>query len=82
MSATLPIRPLLFDPSFEQIPEDEAETTCELVETMRKIIETTSEDYGLREAVSEFFARQDGVWEVRAQLATDAEKMPVEDASA
>lgn len=74
MSTTLPIRPLLFDPSFEQIPEDEAETTRELVETMRKIIETTSEDYGLREAVIEFFTQQGGVWEVRVQLVTDAER--------
>lgn len=36
---------------------------------------------GLREAVQAFFAEQDGVWEVRVQLATDVEKMPVEDAS-
>ena len=36
---------------------------------------------GLREAVSAFFAAQDGVWELRAQLMTDPETMPVEDAS-
>lgn len=37
---------------------------------------------GLRESVNEFFATHDGEWEVRVQLATDIEKMPVEDASA
>ncbi|WP_250469143.1 MULTISPECIES: catalase family protein [unclassified Caballeronia] len=36
---------------------------------------------GLREAVSDFFAANSGEWEVRVQLATDIEKMPIEDAS-
>ncbi len=36
---------------------------------------------GLREAVQAFFAEQAGVWQLRAQLRTDAEAMPVEDAS-
>ncbi len=36
---------------------------------------------GLREAVSAYFAEHGGVWELRAQLRTDAETMPVEDAS-
>lgn len=36
---------------------------------------------GLREAVSDFFATQGGAWEVRIQLATDLDKMPIEDAS-
>ncbi|KMO21735.1 catalase family protein [Methylobacterium platani] len=36
---------------------------------------------GLREAVSAFFAAHEGVWELRAQLLTDREAMPVEDAS-
>ncbi len=36
---------------------------------------------GLREAVSAYFAQQGGTWEVRVQLATDLEKMPIEDAS-
>ncbi|WP_144142178.1 catalase family protein [Paraburkholderia sp. BCC1884] len=35
----------------------------------------------LRDAVNAFFATQSGEWEVRVQLATDIEKMPVEDAS-
>ncbi|CAO4175419.1 catalase family protein [Methylorubrum populi] len=36
---------------------------------------------GLREAVTAFFAENEGVWELRAQLRTDEETMPVEDAS-
>lgn len=35
----------------------------------------------LRDAVNEFFATQKGECEVRVQLATDIEKMPIEDAS-
>jgi hypothetical protein len=36
---------------------------------------------GLREAVVEFFRQNGGVWEVRAQLCTDLEKMPIENAA-
>jgi hypothetical protein len=36
---------------------------------------------GLRAAVSEYFSQQGGVWELQVQLATDIEKMPIEDAS-
>ncbi len=35
----------------------------------------------LRAAVTEHFARHGGEWELRVQLATDAEKMPIEDAT-
>lgn len=35
----------------------------------------------LREEVEAFFAQHGGVWELRVQLATDIERMPVEDAS-
>ena len=37
---------------------------------------------GLREAVRAFFATNDAVWEMRVQLCTDLESMPIEDASA
>lgn len=37
--------------------------------------------YGLRAAVCEHFAREGGDWELRVQLCTDVEQMPVEDAS-
>lgn len=36
---------------------------------------------GLRQAVNDYFVSHGGTWEVRIQLATDIEKMPVEDAS-
>jgi hypothetical protein len=36
---------------------------------------------GLRDAVVRFFAEQGGVWEVRAQLATDLEHTPIENAA-
>ncbi|WP_036166996.1 catalase family protein [Massilia sp. 9096] len=36
---------------------------------------------GLREATVEHFAREGGEWELRVQLNTDVEKMPIEDAS-
>jgi hypothetical protein len=37
---------------------------------------------GIREAVVEFFRQNGGVWEVRAQLCTDLELMPIENAAA
>jgi hypothetical protein len=36
---------------------------------------------GLRAAVVDFFRQNGGVWEVRAQLCTDLEKMPIENAA-
>jgi hypothetical protein len=36
---------------------------------------------GLREAINDHFAQHGGTWELRVQLATDIEKMPIEDAS-
>lgn len=36
---------------------------------------------GLRKAVEDYFVGHGGEWEVRIQLATDVEKMPIEDAS-
>lgn len=36
---------------------------------------------GLRQAVLRFFAEHEGEWELRAQLNTDLEQMPIEDAS-
>jgi hypothetical protein len=38
-------------------------------------------DDGLREAVLEFFRSNSADWELRAQLCTDLESMPIEDAS-
>ncbi|MET7243253.1 catalase family protein [Methylobacterium sp. EM32] len=44
-------------------------------------LDVNGQPNGLREAVSEFFAAHEGVWELRAQLLTDRDAMPVEDAS-
>ncbi len=35
----------------------------------------------LRDAVAQYFSTNDGEWELRVQLCTDLEKMPIEDAS-
>lgn len=58
-STPLTVSPLLFDATFEQIPADEAETTQELVKTLRSIIETTSADYG--HAVRSVHAKSHGL---------------------
>lgn len=42
-------------------------------------LDLNGKPYGLREAVSAFFADQAGEWEVVAQLRTDAASMPIED---
>ena len=59
MNSSFPVAPLRFEPSFEQIPADEVETTRELVETMRSIAEKTSKDYG--HAVRSVHAKSHGL---------------------
>lgn len=54
-----PVRPLPFDPAFEVIPNDEPETTAELVRTMRSISETTWHDDG--RAVRSVHAKSHGL---------------------
>lgn len=44
-------------------------------------IETGGRPDALRDLVRDFFAAQGGVWELRAQLLTNLETMPIEDAS-
>ncbi|WP_409520928.1 catalase family protein [Pseudomonas sp.] len=41
---TLQVKPIPFEPSFEQIPDDEAETSKALAETLHGILETTFKD--------------------------------------
>jgi hypothetical protein len=48
--------------------------------TDRELVLKDSPD-GLRDAVMHFFGQHGGVWELRVQLCTDLQKMPVEDAS-
>ncbi|MGF6770101.1 hypothetical protein P3T18_002580 [Paraburkholderia sp. GAS199] len=66
MTDPLTIEPLRFDRSFEQIPEDEAETTRELVETLHSIIETTYKDYG--HAVRGVHAKSHGLLQGELQV--------------
>ena len=44
-------------------------------------VETSGRPDALREDIREVLIEQDSVWELRVQLCTDAEKMPIEDAS-
>jgi len=46
-----------------------------------KEIDITHNPYALREAILDFFAMNGGEWEVRIQLCTDLDAMPIEDAS-
>ncbi|MBS7455747.1 catalase family protein [Coralloluteibacterium stylophorae] len=62
-------RPLLFDPALEAVPDDEAETTAELVAGFREIIETTWSDYG--HAVRSVHAKSHGLLEGRLRVRDD-----------
>lgn len=44
-------------------------------------LDLTGKPNGLREAVVDFFRENGGEWEMRVQLCTDLETMPIEDAS-
>ena len=53
----------------------------ELVALTDQTLNVNGKPDGLREAVIAFFADHDATWELRVQLCTDLEKMPIEDAS-
>jgi|GEM_PF-152949 len=59
MSNATTARPLPYDPSAEQVQDDESETIEALIDTMRKISETTSKDYG--RAVRSVHAKSHGL---------------------
>jgi hypothetical protein len=44
-------------------------------------VDLSDKPNGLREAINAHFAQHGGTWELRVQLATDIDKMPIEDAS-
>ncbi len=58
-AAPLAVSPLPFDPAFEQVPDDEAQTSEALVATMHSILETTAADYG--QAVRSVHAKAHGL---------------------
>ena len=53
----------------------------ELVALHGQKVDLKNHPNGLREAVVDFFATHGGEWEVRAQLCTDLDEMPVENAA-
>ena len=53
----------------------------ELTALFQAPLNVTGIPNGLREAVVDFFKKNGGVWEVRAQLCTDLENMPIENAA-
>jgi len=53
----------------------------ELTSLTDKPVKVFGHPYGLREACNDFFAHHGGAWELRVQLCTDLETMPIEDAS-
>jgi Catalase len=69
MSTALTIQPLRFNSSFEQVPEDEAETIRELVETLRSIMDITYKDYG--HAVRSVHAKSQGLLQGELQVLDD-----------
>jgi hypothetical protein len=58
-----------------------APTSPELVALVQAPLNVNGVPDGLREAVVDFFRKNSGVWEVRAQLCTDLELMPIENAA-
>lgn len=70
MTAFTPtLHPLPFQPSFEQVPEDEAETTQELLEALQSISETTRADYGF--PVRSVHAKAHGLLRGELEVLTD-----------
>ena len=58
-----------------------APVSTNLTELAGSKIDTSGRPDALREDMGEVLIEQDSVWELRVQLCTDLEKMPVEDAS-
>ena len=58
-----------------------APVSTNLTELAGSKVDTSGRPNALREDMGEVLIEQDGVWELRVQLCTDLEKMPVEDAS-
>jgi hypothetical protein len=71
--------PLRFDDFIAKISV--APKSPELSALTRSPLNVNGVPNGLREAVLDFFEKNGGVWEVRAQLCTDLEHMPIENAA-
>jgi hypothetical protein len=71
--------PFLYGPYFAKLSV--VPVSPELTALTDAPVDMNGKPDALRESVNDFFANGGGVWEVRVQLATDIEKMPIEDAS-
>ncbi len=71
--------PFLYGPYYAKLSV--VPVSAALVALTGKTVDLNDNPDGLREAVRAFFLENDASWEVRIQLATDLEKMPIEDAS-
>ena len=59
-----------------------APTSAELQALVQAPLNVNGIPNGLREAVLDFFGKNGGAWDVRAQLCTDLDHMPIENAAA
>jgi hypothetical protein len=71
--------PLLYGPYFAKVRV--VPVSAALLQLTDQPVELDGDPDGLRAAVRQFFLGNGAVWEVQVQLATDVEKMPIEDAS-
>jgi Catalase len=71
--------PILFGPYMAKISV--APVSRELIALVHAPVDLSGKPNGLREAVIEHFSKHGGEWELRVQLCTDIDAMPIEDAS-
>jgi hypothetical protein len=71
--------PLLYGPYFAKL--NIVPVSPELTALTDQKVDLKNNPDGLREAVIQHFAKHGGIWEMRVQLATDIDKMPIEDAT-
>jgi hypothetical protein len=71
--------PILFGPYMAKVQV--VPVSPELKSLVKAPLNVNGKPNGLREAVVEFFGNTTAEWEVRVQLCTDLDKMPIEDAS-
>ncbi|MEO6117769.1 MAG: catalase family protein [Methylotenera sp.] len=71
--------PMLFGPYMAKVSI--APVSAELQALTNAPLNVNGKPNGLRDAVVEFFATNQAEWELRVQLCTDLETMPIEDAS-
>ena len=71
--------PVLYGRNFGKVSV--APVSPELTALTGRKVEVSGRPNALRDEVREFFEKHGGTWEIRVQLCTDLDAMPVEDAS-